>query len=134
MKLGTVVRFNAGRAKKSGTVVDMSSETITIEADGKKYRRRPASVVADAVAPAPVRKTRAPIPRRDAPVPHSCPRGHSGTTRAGEKVVHNYSSPKINAQNRRHYFRCRVCLLQWTEVRTIEVHDVVATLTKKGGE
>lgn len=132
MKLGMTVKFNAGRAKKSGRIVDVSPDTITIEADGKKYTRRPNLVsAADEPESKPDRKPRAPIPRRDAPVPHACPRGHSGTMSKGVKVVHNYSSPRINEHNRRHYFRCRVCTLQWTEVRPIEVHAKASDLTKK---
>lgn len=134
MKIGTVVRFNAGRAKKLGRIVDMSSDMVTIDSAGTTYRRRPVSVVTDDDAKVTTRAPHAPIPRRDAPTPHACPRGHSGTMKKGIKIVHNYSSPKINEQNRRHYFRCRVCQLQWTEVRPIEAHTTAAKLTKKGGE
>lgn len=134
MRKGTTVKFNAGPAKKTGVVVEVA-DVLTIESSGVMYRRRPGSVVEDfADAEQPTAATRAPIPRRDAPTPHTCPRGHSGELKKGLKVVHNYSSPRINEQNRRHYFRCRVCLLQWTEVRPIEVHAVAATLTNKGGK
>lgn len=132
MEAGMVVKFKAGPAKKRGTIVEVG-DVLTIESDGTMYRRRPTSVVADRADKSSPPK-REPIPRRDAPTPHACPRGHSGELHKGLKVVHNYSSPRINEQNRRHYFRCRVCLLQWTEVRPIEVHAVAAKLTKKGGK
>ena len=132
MQTGTTVKFNAGPAKKTGVVVEVG-DVLTIESDGIMYRRRPGSVVED-FAPDDPPPTRDAVPRRDAPPPHTCPRGHSGELNKGVKVVHNYSSPRINEQNRRHYFRCRVCLLQWTEVRPIEVHAVAATLTNKGGK
>tara|TARA_R110000824_G_scaffold28435_4_gene95562 strand:- start:4227 stop:4631 length:405 start_codon:yes stop_codon:yes gene_type:complete len=134
MQNGTTVKFNAGPAKKTGVVVEVG-DVLTIESDGVMYRRRAGSVVEDfAPDEQSDAEPRAPIARRDAPTPHTCPRGHSGELHKGLKVVHNYSSPRINEQNRRHYFRCRVCLIQWTEVRPIEVHTVAATLTNKGGK